>query len=200
MQLPTPPPPPATGWVPVRQRHRNPPTQCTADEPIAQRTRARGQNAFAILATDDEDETRHTPNLACPVLDTTTGQQLEHRQLRRHPDYKEVWDTSYANELGRLCQGIGTSEVAPTKKRVEGTDTFRPIQYHDIPHDRRADITYTRVVCEVRPQKQEPNRTRITIGGNRIYYPGDTGTKTGSLELVKLMLNDALSTPQARFA
>jgi hypothetical protein len=200
IQLPTPPPPLATEWVPVLQRHRNPLTQRTADEPIAQRTRARTQNAFAVLATDDEDETSDTNNLACPVLDTTTGQQLEHRQLRRHPDYKEVWDTSYANELGRLCQGIGTSEAAPTKKRVEGTDTFRPIHYHDIPHERHADITYTRVVCEVRPQKQDPNRTRITIGGNRICYPGDTGTKTGSLELVKLMLNDVLSTPQARSA
>ncbi len=52
----------------------------------------------------------------------------------------------------------------------------------------------------MRPQKDEPNRTRITISGDRIAYPGDTGTKTGSLELVKLQLNDVLSTPQARFA
>ncbi|KAL7425805.1 hypothetical protein ACHAXH_000792 [Discostella pseudostelligera] len=62
------------------------------------------------------------------------------------------------------------------------------------------DVTYTRVVCEVRPQKADPNRTRITIGGNRIAYPGDTGTKTGSLESVKLILNDTLSTPNAKFA
>ena len=137
---------------------------------------------------------------AYPVLDASTGQQLEHRQLRRHPAYKQVWDTSYANELGRLCQGIGHDDATATKQRVEGTDTFRPIHYNDIPPDRRSDVTYTRVVCEVRPQKEDPNRTRITIGGNRICYPGDTGTKTGSLELVKLQLNSVLSTPQARFA
>ena len=41
-------------------------------------------------------------NLALPVLDQDTGQTLEHRQLRRHPKYKDVWDTSYADELGRL--------------------------------------------------------------------------------------------------
>jgi hypothetical protein len=52
----------------------------------------------------------------------------------------------------------------------------------------------------VRPQKNDPNRTRITIGGNRICYPGDTGTKTGSLEVVKLQANSVLSTPDARFA
>ena len=44
------------------------------------------------------------------------------------------------------------------------------------------------------------NRTRITIGGNRICYPGDTGTKTGSLELVKLVLNSVLSTRDGKFA
>ena len=52
----------------------------------------------------------------------------------------------------------------------------------------------------MRPQKEDPNRTRITIGGNRICYPGDTGTKTGSLEVVKLQINSVLSTKDARFA
>ena len=59
---------------------------------------------------------------------------------------------------------------------------------------------YTKVVCEVRPQKADPNCTRITIGSNRICYPGDTGTKTRSLELVKLLLNSVLSTKDAKFA
>ena len=122
------------------------------------------------------------------------------QQLRRHPKYKEVWDTSYANELGRLCQGIGKHSTNPTQKRVEGTNTFRPIKYHAIPLDRRMDVTYTKVVCEIRPQKEDPNRTRITIGGNRICYPGDTGTRTGSLEVVKLQINSVLSTIGARFA
>jgi hypothetical protein len=169
------------------------------------------QNAFAALAVEDDDSVDDgngaynethiaTMPAAYPVLDASTGQQLEHRQLRRHPAYKQVWDTSYANELGRLCQGIGHDDATATKQRVEGTDTFRPIHYDEIPTDRRSDVTYTRVVCEVRPQKEDPNRTRITIGGNRICYPGDTGTKTGSLELVKLQLNSVLSTPQAQFA
>jgi hypothetical protein len=84
--------------------------------------------------------------------------------------------------------------------RVAGTDTFRPIHLHDIPADRHSDVTYTRVVCEVRPQKEDPNRTRITISGNRICYPGNCGTKTCSLELTKLLINSVISTPNARFA
>ena len=106
----------------------------------------------------------------------------------------------YADELGRLCQGVGRSTANPSQPRVAGTDTFQPIHLHDIPTDRHSDITYTRVVCEVRPQKEDPNRTRITIGGNRICYPGDCGTKTGSLELTKLLINSVISMPNARFA
>ena len=138
--------------------------------------------------------------LALPVIDATTGNTLEHRQLCHHPKYKTVWDTSYANELGRLCQGIGTKPNDPTKQRVAGTNTFRPIKFHDIPTNQRHDVTYTRVVCEVHPQKEDPNCMRITIGGNCICYPGDCGTKTGSLELTKMMFNSVLSRRNVRFA
>ena len=183
----------------TRAAARAPPT----DAPISSRTRAQlghhASNAFAALADDNDEDEDDTP-LATPVLDHDTGKTLEHRQLRRHPKYKDVWDKSYGNELGRLCQGIGRDPANPTKQRVAGTDTFRPIKYANIPHERRVDVTYPRVVCEVRPQKEDPNRTRITIGGNRICYPGDCGTKTGSLETVKLIINSALSRPNAKFA
>jgi hypothetical protein len=206
-------PQPNNDWITVPTRPERGRTT-TTNELIAQRTRARTQalplnafaNAFAVLADkddDDKDDTSHADSkhpliipkasipvhFAGPVFDATSGKQLEHRQLHRHPTYKEVWDTSYANELGRLCQGIGQDKANPAKQRVEGTNTFRPIKLHDIPIDRRGDVTYTKVVCEVRPQKEDPNRTRITIGGNRTCYPGDTGTPTGSLELVKLQVN-----------
>ncbi len=49
------------------------------------------------------------------------------------------------------------------------------------------------VVCEVRPDKDDPNHTQITIGGNHICYPGNVGTNTASLELLKLLLNSVLS-------
>ena len=55
------------------------------------------------------------------------------------------------------------------------------------------------VVCEVLPQKEDPNRTHITGSGIRICYPGDIGTPRGSLDLVKLMINSVLSCTNARF-
>ena len=48
--------------------------------------------------------------LAAPLMDQETRDMLEFRQLRSHPKYKKIWDTSYANELGRLCQGVGVKK------------------------------------------------------------------------------------------
>ena len=49
------------------------------------------------------------------------------------------------------------------------------------------------VVCEVKPQKEYPYRTRITVAGIQICYPGDVGIPTGSLDLVKITINSVLS-------
>ena len=55
-------------------------------------------------------------------------------------------------------------------------------------------------MCEYRPPKADPNQTRITVGGNQIFYPGDVGLPTVSLELVKLVINSIFSRCNARFA
>ena len=44
--------------------------------------------------------------LALPVLDKETGKLLEYRQLQKDPRYAPIWNPSYANDLGRLCQGV----------------------------------------------------------------------------------------------
>ena len=55
------------------------------------------------------------------------------------------------------------------------------------------------VVCEVKPHKEDLNRMRITVAGSQILYPGDVGTPTGSLDLVKIIINSVLSRCNARF-
>ena len=55
------------------------------------------------------------------------------------------------------------------------------------------------MVCKVRPDKIDPNRTRITISGNCIAFPSDVGTPTASLELAKLVFNSVISRPGAKF-
>ena len=111
-----------------------------------------------------------------PVLDETSGQSLQYRQLRKHPKFAHIWNTSYANELGRLCQGIGKGSKVPKHQRVEGTNTFRLIKFAYISQDRQHEICHSMIVCKVKPHKEDPNRTRITVAGIQIYYPGDVGT------------------------
>ena len=48
--------------------------------------------------------------------------------------------------------------------------------------------------------KDDPNRTRITITGGHILVHFDVSTPTGSLELVKLIINSVLSRQNARFS
>ena len=125
------------------------------------------------------------------VLDGETGELLEYRQLIQRPKYKDVWSKSFANEIGRLAQGIGG--------RVDPTNTIFFITKCEVPPDRFKDVTYGRIVCNYRDQKAEKHRTRLTVGGDRINYPDDCGTPTSDLLTVKLLLNGVISTPGAKF-
>ena len=60
-------------------------------------------------------------------------------------------------------------------------------------------MTYGRIVTHYRPENQDPNRTRLTVGGDRVYYPGDCGTPTVNILTVKLPLSSTVSIPDANF-
>jgi hypothetical protein len=137
--------------------------------------------------------------LALSVLNPTTGNVLEHCQLQCNTWYKATWDTLYTNELDRVCQGISSGE-SPIAKHVAGTYTFFCIDYHDILVHKRKEICHTMVVCEVSPEKDDPSCTWNTIGGNRICYPGNVGTNTALLEILKLPLNSVLSQKGPHFS
>ena len=100
-----------------------------------------------------------------------------------------------------MFQGIGTGPKDPTKKRVKGTDNFHVICYEDIPFDRRKGIAFSKVVCTFCPKNSDPNRTRITIAGQNITYPVDVdvGSRTASLDLIKLLINSILPCKDAKF-
>eukprot|EP00804_Cyclotella_cryptica_P001048 CCRYP_008349-RA/>CCRYP_008349-RA protein AED:0.36 eAED:0.38 QI:0/0/0/1/0/0/3/0/608 len=182
-----------------------PPTHAVQEDSIAARLKARrAQQPSGTNITKADDESiaerllrrkrqLNQTQAAFPVLDPETGQLLEYRQLLRHPKFKEAWNISAANEFGRLAQGI--------KGRVKATDTIKFIPKSDIPPDRLKDVTYIKFVCQVRTEKDEPNRTtQATFGGNLIHYPDDVGTPTADLLLIKIFLNSVISTPGARFA
>ena len=60
-------------------------------------------------------------------------------------------------------------------------------------------VTYAQFVCDYRPQKEEKHRTRTTLGGDCINYPGNMTTRGADTTTIKLLLNSVVSTPNARF-
>ena len=67
-------------------------------------------------------------------------------------------------KLGRLNQGY---------QDIPGTNTIKFMNHEEIkniPTDRT--VTYARIVVVYRVHEDDPNRVRITIGGNLIIYPG----------------------------
>ena len=65
----------------------------------------------------------------------------------------------------------------------------------NIPHDRT--VTYAQIIVDYRPHKKDPNRVRITVGGNLITYPGELTTRTTDLVTTKFLWNSTISTPGA---
>eukprot|EP00804_Cyclotella_cryptica_P026695 CCRYP_007932-RA/>CCRYP_007932-RA protein AED:0.24 eAED:0.21 QI:0/0/0/1/1/1/2/0/661 len=149
--FPAPPPPVTTqppSPMPIAQRTRSqrrlPAPNAT--DAVAHRTRSKLVLLIAALASSNQHVSAFTPTkLATSVLDQDTGLSLEYKQLRTHPKLGHIWSKSYANELGRLCQGIGTGDSG-TEQRIQGTDTFYVIDYNDISSDRCSEITYSKVV------------------------------------------------------
>jgi len=125
------------------------------------------------------------------IFDEESGKLLKYRQLITHPKYKQVWMHSSANEFGRLAQGVGG--------RIKGTSTIFFIHKNQVPNDRWNDVTYVKFVCELKPNKAEKHRTRLTVGGDKVHYPGDVGTPTADLTLVKTHVNSVVSTRGARY-
>jgi hypothetical protein len=124
------------------------------------------------------------------IIDEATGASMEYRDLLKKPDLKELWERSFANELGRLSQGT---------RDINGTNKIHFIPKSDIPHDRQKKITYRRIVVAYKPDKLEKHRTRLTVGGERLPCPIDAGTITADVPTIKLLWNSTLSTPGAKY-
>ena len=60
-----------------------------------------------------------------------------------------------------------------------------PKQIRQIPTE--GVITYAKIVADYRAQKNDPNRVRITAGGNLLKYPGELSTKVADLTTSKLL-------------
>ena len=144
-------------------------------------------NQYPGPLIDIED---HCFGVVHPVTKETITQ---YKKLQHDPDLKELWVPAMSKELHRLAQG----KAGITK----GTNTvffMTHYEIHAIPTDRT--VTYARIVIDHRPQKEDPNRVRITVGGNLINYPFELTTRTTDMVSSKILWNSTISTKGARFA
>jgi hypothetical protein len=65
-----------------------------------------------------------------------------------------------------------------------------------IPKDRI--ITYGKLVCDFKPNKNEKHRLRLTVGGDILDYSGDTATSTADITTFKILINSTFSTQEAK--
>ena len=80
--------------------------------------------------------------------------------------------------MGQLDQGI---------REVKGTDTVMFIPKSKVPKDK--NLTYGKVVCEMKPEKEEKERTGLTVGGNLLYFKGNISTPKASVTTAKCVFN-----------
>jgi hypothetical protein len=112
-----------------------------------------------------------TMPMANSVINEDTGASLEYHHLIKDDSTFTVWNKAAANEFGILAQGF--------EDRIEGSNTIFFIPRQAVPKGKI--ITYGRFVVEIRPNKSEIHRVRLTVVGNLIQYPGDVSTRSADL-------------------
>jgi hypothetical protein len=60
-------------------------------------------------------------------------------------------------------------------------------------------VTYASFVVDIKDDKEEKERTRLTVGGDHIEYPGDKSTRTAGLTTAKILINSVISTQDTKF-
>ena len=129
------------------------------------------------------------------VLDEESGCMLELRDLLKHPKHSKIWNIAAYKEYGDLFQGYGKN--ADRTKIAKGTNTCHWCPKTQVQKNKKA--TYAWYVVNVRPEKYDPNRLRITVSGNRLDYFGEISIGTKSLETAKILINSVLLTKNAKF-
>ena len=127
-----------------------------------------------------------TPRESNSVTHQISGVAQKYRHLIKGP-LRKIWERSFGNELGQLAQGI---------REVKGTNRVMFIPKYKIPKDKK--VTYGKIVCEMKPEKEDKELTRLTVGGNLLDFTGNLSVPTASVTTAKCVFNSVVSTPGFR--
>jgi hypothetical protein len=120
------------------------------------------------------------------VIHPVTRKEMEYSALMKDPRLQPLWTRGFCNECRRLFQGI---------RDILGTDKCFLTTLKNIPEDRK--IANGKIVCDYKPHKQEKERVRLTVGGDRLDYAGDVATSKADITTFKIPIITTLSTEDA---
>ena len=103
------------------------------------------------------------------------NKQLEYRHLIQDPATKAVWKPAMATEVDRLAI-TRTTRFFKNKNITKGEKSV-----------------YTRLVVDLRPNKEVYEILRICMGGDKMEILMDTTTRTEDLTTCKLHMNGVVS-------
>ena len=133
-------------------------------------------------------------HFCAPVIHPTSGKLIsKYKELANDPETMEVWIRAFGKEFGGLAQGDNLTG----EKGTDAIFVMNHDQIKNIPAGKT--ITYGRLVVDYRPQKEDPNRVRLTAGGNLITCDMEVTTKTADLTTSKIMWNSVVSTALAKY-
>ena len=80
--------------------------------------------------------------------------------MAKYPSTREFWTAAFVKEWGNLACGDHKTGTKVTRSLL----VLDHKEIKRIPAD--CTVTYAKMVVDYRPQKEDPNRVRITAGGN----------------------------------
>ena len=107
---------------------------------------------------------------------TAAGAPLTRANVMSGPD-AALWRTADSEEYSRLTD----------------SQTFHPIYQNELPSDRVATYYNPQYKEKIDHNGKHERRCRGTIGGDRLDYPGAVTARTADMEVVKILMNSALS-------
>lgn len=134
-------------------------------------------------------------HLACKtgcIWDGELKKWMDLEALLQHPnpEVRERWQKSSTKEHGSLFQGFG---------ETEGKNVCQWVQKQDVLRGEK--VTCPRTAADYGPEKVDsPRRTRITAGGDKLDYDGETMVNSADYTVIKCHWNSMLSSPGCKHA
>ena len=118
-------------------------------------------NALMQFTTTKNGSTKfeHDANL---MVHPTTGETISsYKRLKNDPETAKTWQKAFGKDFRGMAQG-------DNKTGQKGTNAIFVMTHNEIAQVVRAGkkFTYANPVVDHRPKKEDPNRIRITDGGN----------------------------------